>query len=227
MPDDSASAGGFLRPGTPTSPHGVAQQGGFLHSLDISPPTREIQVLPRDVERDECYTWFAAVVQDGNGQLSPEELRNALLNDGSLRFSTKTVNYLMSTFDLDGSGGIGFQEFEPLWNYVTQWRKMFDSFDIDHDGRIDASGLARVLAYYGLQVGPTVINMLIKKYGTTTLQNRHWHDGVPLYVDLDQFFCVCVVVHQIYGLYERCSAGWDEQGQSPREEFLQAIISLP
>jgi hypothetical protein len=59
MSDEGASAGGFLQPGTPTSPHGVAQQGGFLHSLDISPQTREIQVLPRDVERDEYATFFS------------------------------------------------------------------------------------------------------------------------------------------------------------------------
>jgi hypothetical protein len=87
--------------------------------------------------------------------------------------------------------------------------------------------------------------MLIKKYGesgfhvphchlqtsqptgTTTLQNRHLHDGVPPYVDLDQFVCACVAVRQIYGLYERCSAGRIEQGQIPRDEFIQAIISLP
>ncbi|KAI0250846.1 hypothetical protein BJV78DRAFT_522756 [Lactifluus subvellereus] len=229
LPANVAVAGGFMQPSSPTSPTRVAQQDGSAHPGAFAPLTGEPQVPPPSVEQDECYTWFLAVDQDGNGQLSSGELRSALLNDRGLRFSIKTVEYLMSIFDLDGSGGIGFQEFEPLWNYMTQWRQIFDSFDTDHDGRIDASELGRALSYYDLHVGPTGIDMLVKKYGTTTPQNRHRHDRIPPrpYVDLDHFVCACVVVRQIYGLYDKCSAG--EAGQTPmtRDEFFQAVISLP
>jgi Ca2+-binding EF-hand superfamily protein len=60
-----------------------------------------------------------AIDQDGSGELSPQELQSALMNDGGLKFSISTVKYLMSVFDFDNSRGIGFQEFEALWNYVT------------------------------------------------------------------------------------------------------------
>jgi len=223
LPADVAVAGGFVQQSSPTSP---TQQGGSTHPGGFAPLTEEPQALPTDMERDECYAWFVAVDQDGNGQLSLEELRSALLNDGGLKFSIKTVAYLMSIFDLDGNGEIGFQEFEPLWYYITPWRKMFDSFDTDRDGRVDASELGRALGYYNLHVGSTVIDMLVKKYGTTI---RHRHGGIPPrpYVDLDHFICACVVVRQIYGLYDKCSAGGAGPTQITRDEFLQTVISLP
>ncbi|KAI0298435.1 hypothetical protein B0F90DRAFT_701476 [Multifurca ochricompacta] len=128
----------------------------------------QLAALP-NVQSDECFAWFVAVDQDGSGQVSPEELRSALLNDGGFRFSTRTVKYIMSIFDLDESGGIGFQEFEPLWNYMNQWRQMFDSFDTDRDNRIDGTELGRALAYYDLHVGPSVLDILVKKYGMPSL----------------------------------------------------------
>jgi hypothetical protein len=89
-------------------------------------------------------------------------------------------------------------QFEPLWNYMTvrapnrthllsdvfqqQWRQMFESFDTDDSGTIDANELSRALAHYkygssqifrfshsrlllSLHVGPPILNMLVKKYG--------------------------------------------------------------
>jgi len=99
-PQEEFFPGGFLRVGTniapnatarsasPTSltgsnsvashphphPHPHPQSNGYAQQ----PPP----VAQPNVEKDECYAWFLAVDQDGNGQLSPEELRSALLNDG-------------------------------------------------------------------------------------------------------------------------------------------------
>ncbi|KAI0302850.1 hypothetical protein B0F90DRAFT_175797 [Multifurca ochricompacta] len=198
----------------------------------------QLAALP-NVQSDECFAWFVAVDQDGNGQVSPEELRSALLNDGGFRFSTRTVKYIMSIFDLDESGGIGFQEFEPLWNYMNQWRQMFDSFDIDRDNRIDGTELGQALAYYDLHVGPSVLDILVKKYGTIAPQNQQRHLGYSpapvlaprLQVDLDHFVCACVVVQQMCGLYDRFNQGGGGGAVVPqqmsRDEFLIAVISLP
>jgi len=191
------------------------------------PPVTHIG--PPDVDKDECYAWFLAVDQDGNGQLSPEELRSALLNEGGLSFSDSTVKYLMSIFDLDGNGTIGFEEFEPLWCFMTQWRQMFDSFDIDRDGRIDAAELGQALAHYNLHVGQPILNMLVKKYGITAPRNQR--PGFPprLQMDLDHFVCACVVVRQMCELYDKCTVGGPRMGKSQisRDQFLETVILLP
>ncbi|KAH9970060.1 hypothetical protein BJV74DRAFT_264058 [Russula compacta] len=263
-PENGAFPGGFIQQGNATSPNAsaftrsnsaftrsnsaftrsdsISRTGGFASQASQGP-----QVVPPDLEHDEAYNWFVAIDQDGNRELSPEELRSALLNDGGehmfcsrnegqahpspdqgMRFSTSTIKYLMGIFDLDGNGVIGFEEFKPLWNYMTQWRQMFDSFDADNDRTIDVNELGSALAYYNLEVGPSVLELLVKKYGITPLRNRYHHGyGHPPrpQLDLDHFVCACIVVQQMCGLYDRCCAGG--QPEIGRDEFLLAVISLP
>jgi hypothetical protein len=168
-----------------------------------------------------------AIDQDRSGEISPQELHSALMNDGGLRFSMSTVKYLMSIFDFDNSRGIGFQEFEPLWNYITQWRQMFESFDIDGNGKIDANELGQALAHYDLRVGPLVVDLLVKKYATAPPRNRSHYGGPPPrpQIDLDRFVCACVVVRQMCQLYDQVS-GYGAS-QISRDDFIRAVISLP
>jgi len=173
-----------------------------------------------------------AIDQDGSGEISPRELQSALINDGGLMFSSNTVNYLMSIFDIDGSKGIGFPEFESLWNYITQWRQMFESFDVDRNGKIDADELGLALAHYDLRVGPTVLDLLVKKYAAAPPpRNRGPHYGAPPppppppQINLDRFVCACVVVRQMCQLYDQCS-GYGA-AQISRDDFIKAVISLP
>jgi len=44
-------------------------------------------------------------------------------------------------FDRDQSGTIELHEFQGLWNYLSQWRTLFDQFDRDRSGTIDAGEL--------------------------------------------------------------------------------------
>jgi len=180
-------------------------------------------VDPPNTQNDEHLAWFTAIDQDGSGQVSAEELQSALISGyGGKRFSSDTVKYLMSVFDMDGNGEIGIEEFKPLWDYVKQWREMFESFDDNQDGIIDAVELSNALKYYNLQVGLPVINFLIHKYGTPDAHNKG-----PPQIELDRFVCACVVVQQMSGLYDRCGAGRATPMEVSRDDFLLAILRLP
>jgi Ca2+-binding EF-hand superfamily protein len=182
-----------------------------------------------NILQDECRAWFIAIDQDGDGSLSADELRSALLNNGGLRFSVNTVKYLMGIFDRDGNDVITYDEFEPLWLYMNEYRQMFDSFDRDRDGRIDATELGSALAHYNIRVGSHVLEMLVRKYGVTSRNRPTGYGNVPvqprLQMDLDQFVCASAVVRQMCDLYEKCKAGG--RSQISRDEFLRAVISLP
>lgn len=52
-------------------------------------------------------------------------------------------------FDNDHSSTIDFNEFKSLWNYITQWEKIFRSHDTDNSGRIDKSELQKALSSFG------------------------------------------------------------------------------
>lgn len=44
-------------------------------------------------------------------------------------------------FDRDGNGTIDLQEFQQLWAYINQWKGVFDRYDRDRSGNIDANEL--------------------------------------------------------------------------------------
>ncbi|KAN0136146.1 hypothetical protein V8E53_006006 [Lactarius tabidus] len=209
-----------------SQPQGTYPNWGNSGPPEPTPQPAPPPISPPNIEDDEVFAWFTAIDQDGSGQVSAEELQSALISGyGGKRFSTETVRYLMSVFDLDASGEIGIEEFKPLWDYVKQWREMFESFDDNQDGIIDAGELSNALQYYKLEVGPLVISFLIHKYGTTP----QGHNGPPQ-IELDRFVCACVVVQQMSALYDRCGAGraTDRAAMEvSRDEFLLAILRLP
>jgi len=197
-----------------SQPHGTHTNwvGGF------------VQASPNTQADDEQLAWFTAIDQDNSGQISAAELQSALMNGyGGKPFSSGTVKYLMSVFDLNGNGEIGIDEFKPLWNYVKQWREMFDSFDDNKDGIIDAGELDKALKHYEMAVGPSVIDVLTHKYGTYSTPSLKANDSPPK-IELDRFVCACVVVQQMCQLYDRCEAF--RAGVS-RDEFLLTILRLP
>ena len=52
-------------------------------------------------------------------------------------------------FDKDGSATIDFKEFTALWNFITQWEKVFRGFDEDKSGSIDKSEFRKALTSFG------------------------------------------------------------------------------
>jgi hypothetical protein len=140
---------------------------------------------------------------------------------------------------------------------------MFESFDVDRNGKIDADELGRALAHYeyvqsldfsrsafkwpfSLRVGPTILDLLVKKYGESSPlisrilgghvspkavapppRNRGPHYGAPPppQINMDRFVCACVVVRQMCQLYDQCSG--NGAAQISRDDFIKAVITLP
>ncbi|KAF8465599.1 hypothetical protein DFH94DRAFT_354508 [Russula ochroleuca] len=199
-----------------------------LRRVAINPSLKQT-VSPhirRRILRLTTRNWFVAIDQDGNEELSYEELRSALLTNGNRQFSSVTVKYLVSIFDLNGDGVIGFEEFEPLWSYLNQWIRMFDSFDQDRNGIIDTAELGHALANYGIQLAPDVIDIVMKKYGEAPAAPSWNRQLVPApLMELDHFVCACVSVREMCRVYEDCSA--EGRPRMDRDAFLRAVLVLP
>jgi Ca2+-binding EF-hand superfamily protein len=52
-------------------------------------------------------------------------------------------------FDRDNSSTIDFNEFKALWNFITQWEKVFRGFDEDRSGTIDKNEFRKALTSFG------------------------------------------------------------------------------
>lgn len=51
------------------------------------------------------------------------------------------IYYSLGIFDRDNSGTIDVHEFSQLWAYINQWKGVFDRYDKDRSGNIDAGEL--------------------------------------------------------------------------------------
>jgi Ca2+-binding EF-hand superfamily protein len=52
-------------------------------------------------------------------------------------------------FDNDNTSTINFNEFKSLWQFITQWEKIFRGFDEDKSGSIDKNEFIKALTSFG------------------------------------------------------------------------------
>ncbi|XP_027152130.1 probable calcium-binding protein CML48 [Coffea eugenioides] len=108
---------------------------------------------------------FQMVDRDGSGFIEESELRQAL-SSGYQRFSMRTIRLLIFLFKnpSDSALKIGPKEFSALWSCLGQWRAIFERFDRDRSGKIDATELRDALNGIGYAVPPSVFQVLISRY---------------------------------------------------------------
>jgi len=90
------------------------------------------------------------------------------------------VHVLVGMFDRDQSGTIELHEFQGLWNYLSQWRALFDRFDRDRSGTIDAgelnTGLLSTLLQQLALMSFVVRNKQANVCVSSTLTHTHTHN---------------------------------------------------
>ncbi len=61
----------------------------------------------------------------------------------SILFYSIHIEWRAELFDTDRSGSINLQEFSALFNYINDWKRMFESIDRDRSGFIEEAELAQ------------------------------------------------------------------------------------
>ena len=51
--------------------------------------------------------------------------------------------FLLDIFDKNSSGTIDINEFQQLFDYINQWKAVFQSFDKDRSGKIELAELTQ------------------------------------------------------------------------------------
>ncbi|KAI3706490.1 hypothetical protein L6452_24272 [Arctium lappa] len=107
---------------------------------------------------------FQMVDMDRSGFIDAKELQQAL-SSGYQKFSLRTIRLLMFLFKNPNDDlRIGPKEFAELWSCLGHWRGIFERFDRDRSGKIDAAELRDALYSLGYAVPPSVLQVLISKY---------------------------------------------------------------
>merc|ERR1711988_27482 len=167
---------------------------------------------------DQNFLWgvFQKVDRDRSGQITSNELGEALSNGTWTPFNPETVRLMIGMFDRDHTGTINFQEFMSLWKYVTDWQNTFRSYDRDGSGMIDRNELKTAITSFGYRLSEPFYDILIRKY------DRQGRGQVAF----DDFIQVCVSLHNLtnaFRSHDTNQSGWININY---EQFLTLVFTL-
>lgn len=156
-------------------------------------------------------------------EISANELQAALVNGDWSRFDIDTVKMLMNMFDVDRSGTIGFNEFEGLWKYITDWQRVFKHFDRDQSGTIDGHELAAALQSFGYNLSPGLMALVEQKYAPAPPGGYGPKPGITF----DRFVRACVMVRTLTEAFRQKDTDGDGLIYVNYEEFMTMVFSAP
>ncbi|KAI8888377.1 EF-hand [Backusella circina FSU 941] len=163
--------------------------------------------------------FFNAVDTDGSGQLSADELQRALINGDWSPFNIETVRMMVNMFDEDNSGTVNVHEFAGLWRYIDDWKRCFQTFDLDRSGSINQSEMSNAMANFGFNVSPKFIRTLIMKFDRyATVKNTGKGE-----VTFDNFVQACVTVKTLTDSFRQFDHDNDGWIQINYEQFLDLV----
>ncbi|KAK1224291.1 Small subunit processome complex component [Marasmius sp. AFHP31] len=196
---------------------------------DIEEHHKEEDSLNPQDNRDLRLMLITTVDVDNSGAITADELQKALINGDWTPFDLDTVKLLMSIFDVDRSGTIGFHEFEGLWKYIKDWQNVFRHFDRDRSGSIEGNELEQALTQFGYRLSPQLLDLVVKKYAGSQPQPQPGYGGGGAGggISFDRFVRACVAIKQISETFGKLDSDRDGWIQINYEQFMQAVLSLP
>ncbi|XP_031495065.1 calcium-binding protein CBP-like [Nymphaea colorata] len=215
--DSTGSSGGY--PGAP--PTAVPYQGGYQPGYPPPPgapyssPFAALMpsAFPPGTDPN-VVACFQAADQDGSGFIDDKELQRAL-SSYNQAFSLRTVHLLMYLFTNSNARKIGPKEFTSLFYSLQNWRAIFERFDRDRSGKIDANELRDALLSLGFSVSPVVLDLLISKYDPT---------GKTRAINYDNFIECSLVVKGLTEKFKEKDTSYMGNATFNYESFMLTVL---
>ncbi|KQJ92383.1 probable calcium-binding protein CML50 [Brachypodium distachyon] len=158
---------------------------------------------------------FQAADRDGSGTIDDKELQSAL-SGYNQSFSIRTVHLLMYLFTNTNVRRIGPKEFTSVFYSLQNWRSIFERFDRDRSGKIDASELRDALLSLGYSVSPTVLDLLVSKFDKTGGMNKA--------VEYDNFIECCLTVKGLTEKFKEKDTAYSGSATFTYEAFMLTVL---
>jgi len=158
---------------------------------------------------------FQAADRDGSGTIDDKELQ-AALSGYNQSFSLRTVHLLMYLFTNTNIRRIGPKEFIDVFYSLQNWRSIFERFDRDRSGKIDASELRDALLSLGYSVSPTVLDLLVSKFDKTGGKSRA--------IEYDNFIECCLTVKGLTEKFKEKDTAFSGSATFTYEAFMLTVL---
>jgi len=153
--------------------------------------------------------WFQAVDQDNSGQIDAKELGQALANGDMSQFSQEACQMMINMFDTNLTGTIDVNEFGKLFQYINQWKAMFEGYDRDRSGQIDQGEFTQALQQMGYRFSPQFVQNLLAKFNPRERK-----------LTLDNFIIVSVQVKRLTDSFRTRDTQMQGSATMQYEDFI-------
>ncbi|KAL6595615.1 hypothetical protein ACP70R_047955 [Stipagrostis hirtigluma subsp. patula] len=211
-PPPSSSAPPYGAPPHSSSapPYGAAGGGGYGSPFAALVPS----AFPQGTDPS-VVACFQAADRDGSGMIDDRELQSAL-SGYNQSFSLRTVHLLMYLFTNTNVRKIGPKEFIDVFYSLQNWRGIFERFDRDRSGKIDASELREALLSLGYSVSPTVLDLLVSKFDKTGGKSRA--------IEYDNFIECCLTVKGLTEKFKEKDTAYSGSATFTYEAFMLTVL---
>ncbi|KAJ4824642.1 hypothetical protein Tsubulata_020476 [Turnera subulata] len=158
---------------------------------------------------------FQAADRDGSGFIDDKELQSAL-SGYNQAFSLRTVRLLMYLFTNTNTRKIGPKEFTQVFYSLQNWRGIFERFDRDRSGRIDANELRDALLSLGFAVSPVVLDLLVSKFDKSGGKNKS--------IEYDNFIECCLTVKGLTEKFKEKDTTYSGSATFTYEAFMLTVL---
>merc|ERR1711915_588103 len=117
--------------------------------------------------------------------------------------------------DANHSGTIDLAEFGRLFDYINQWRTIFQRFDRDRSGSIDQNELGQAMQQLGYRLSPIFLQNLVIRADPTTRK-----------INLDKFITVSVQMKRLTDSFRARDREGRGQAMLGYEDFLGLAIGI-
>ncbi|XP_007902455.2 peflin [Callorhinchus milii] len=189
--------------------YGIPQQGPYASGAPSAVG------VPAGVD-PEAYSWFHSVDADSSGYISMKELKQALVNTNWSTFNDETCYLMINMFDKNKMGKIDVYGFSALWRFLQQWRNMFQQFDRDRSGSINAQELQQALSQMGYNLSPQFTQFLVSRFAQRPTQPT---------VQLDSFIHICTQLQSTSEAFREKDTSRSGNIRVSYEDFLTLAVS--
>ncbi|GJN13841.1 hypothetical protein PR202_gb00589 [Eleusine coracana subsp. coracana] len=209
-PPHSSSAPPYGTPPPPASSAPYGAPGGYGSPFAALVPS----AFPPGTDPN-VVACFQAADRDGSGMIDDKELQ-AALSGYNQSFSLRTVHLLMYLFTNTNVRRIGPKEFIDMFYSLQNWRSIFERFDRDRSGKIDASELRDALLSLGYSVSPTVLDLLVSKFDKTGGKSRA--------IEYDNFIECCLTVKGLTEKFKEKDTAFSGSATFTYEAFMLTVL---
>ena len=139
-----------------------------------------------------------------------------ILNMGSIIICCMCIpSYYIGLFDRDNSGTIDVREFQQLWQYINQWKGVFERYDKDRSGNIDLTELYTAYNEMGFRVSQAFCQMVVSRFDRQAKRS----------LKFDDFIQTCVMLRSLTDAFRARDTNLNGIIQVSYEDFMTMAIS--